>query len=105
MVFAGNYNPPEKHEPLIKRNGPEYEKFYRDLLDDIITNTHLTMTEAIEKHIRESFPDEVNEDSLKETFPYMIMIDLYIRHYFTNHFLYMVYLDYSFAKYTVTIMP
>ncbi len=82
VVFAGNYNPPEKHEPLIKRNGPEYEKFYRDLLDDIIAHTDLTMTEAIEKHIRESFPDEVTEESLKDTFPYMIMIDLYIRHYF-----------------------
>ena len=82
VIFTGNYNPPEKHEPLIKRNGPEYEKFYRDLLDDIITNTDLTMSCAIEKHIKESFPDEVNEESLKDTFPYMIMIDLYIRHYF-----------------------
>ncbi len=82
VVFAGNYNPPEIHEPVIKRNGPEYEKFYRDLIDDIIAHTDLTMTEAIEKHIKESFPDEYSEESLKETFPYMIMIDLYIRHYF-----------------------
>lgn len=82
VVFAGNYNPPEKHEDLIKRNGPEYEKFYRNLLLDIIDHPSLTMTEAIEKHIRENFPDEYSEENLKETFPYMIMIDLYIRHYF-----------------------
>ena len=83
IMFAGNYNPPEKQDELLKRNGPEYEAFYHDLIDDLIANPEMEMTFAIEKHIREGgFEDEITEESLKEIFPYMIVIDLYVRHYF-----------------------
>lgn len=82
VLFVGNYNPPEEHEPLIKRNGPEYEQFYRDLIEDFIAHPWSELTTTIEKHLRESFADELTEESLRDTFPYMIMIDLYIRHYF-----------------------
>ncbi|MBQ4463970.1 MAG: glycosyltransferase family 1 protein, partial [Eubacterium sp.] len=83
IMFAGNYNPPEKQDELLKRNGPEYEKFYHDLIDDLIAHPEMEMTYAIEKHIRDGgFEDEITEESLKEVFPYMIVIDLYVRHYF-----------------------
>lgn len=83
IMFAGNYNPPEKQDELLKRNGPEYEKFYHDLIDDLIAYPEMEMTSAIEKHIRDGgFEDEITEESLKEVFPYMIVIDLYVRHYF-----------------------
>ena len=83
IMFAGNYNPPEKQDELLKRNGPEYEKFYHDLIDDLIAHPEMEMTSAIEKHIRDGgFEDEITEESLKEVFPYMIVIDLYVRHYF-----------------------
>lgn len=83
IMFAGNYNPPEMQDDLLKRNGPEYEKFYRDLIDDLIAHPEMEMTYAIEKHIRDGgFEDEITEESLKEVFPYMIVIDLYVRHFF-----------------------
>ncbi len=82
IVFTGNYNPPEKQDPVLARNGPEYETFYHDLIDDFIANPGYELTATIERHLRESFADELTEETLKETFPYMIVIDLYIRHYF-----------------------
>ena len=51
-------------------------------MQDFIDHPWLELTTTIEKHLRENFSDELTEESLKETFPYMIMIDLYIRHYF-----------------------
>lgn len=82
VLFVGNYNPPEEHEPLIKRNGPEYEQFYRELIDDFIRYPHKELTTTIEQHLKAAFADELTEEGLKKTFPYMILIDLYIRHYF-----------------------
>ena len=82
ILFVGNYNPPEKQDPVLARNGPEYEHFYRELIRDFIEHPWLELTTTIEKHLRENFADELTEESLKDTFPYMIMIDLYIRHYF-----------------------
>ncbi|MBO4395629.1 MAG: glycosyltransferase family 1 protein [Eubacterium sp.] len=82
IVFTGNYNPPEKQDPVLARNGPEYEQFYHDLIDDFIAHPDYELTSTIERHLRDSFADELTEDTLRDTFPYMIVIDLYIRHYF-----------------------
>ncbi|MCR4604897.1 MAG: glycosyltransferase [Eubacterium sp.] len=81
VVFTGNYNPPENYGLLMARNGPEYEKFYRSLLDDFIEHPSLELTSIIEEHIRRDIED-ADEEGIKETMPYMIFIDLYIRHYF-----------------------
>ena len=81
VVFTANYNPPDNYEHLITRNGPEYEKFYRDILRDFIDHPSKELTSTIEKHIRDNF-EEADEEGIKNTMPYMIMIDLYIRHYF-----------------------
>ena len=61
VVFTANYNPPDNYEHLITRNGPEYEKFYRDILRDFIDHPSKELTSTIEKHIRDNF-EEADEE-------------------------------------------
>ena len=41
----------------------------------------MEMTEGIVKHLRNEVED-ITEEGIKENLPNMIMIDLYVRHYF-----------------------
>lgn len=81
IIFTGNYNPPSLFEPAITRNGPEYEKFYYDIIQDLIDHPWRSMDQTIIEHMRRDVED-LDEAGLKANMPNMIFIDLYVRHYF-----------------------
>lgn len=81
VVFTGNYTPPSKFEPAMKRLNDEYTKFYFDIVDDFLAHPHLGMDEGIIRHLLDGVED-IDEDGIRECMPNMIMIDLYVRHYF-----------------------
>lgn len=81
LVFTGNYTPPSQFDPAIGRLGEEYEIFYRRIIQDFIRHPHLGMDEGIIRHLLAEVED-IDEAGLKQTMPNMIMIDLYVRHYF-----------------------
>ena len=51
------------------------------IIQDFIEHPHMEMTEGIVKHLRNEVED-ITEEGIKENLPNMIMIDLYVRHYF-----------------------
>lgn len=81
VVFTGNYTPPSDFEGVITRIDDEYTEFYYSIIQDFIDHPHLSMDEGIIKHLQQSI-EGIDETGLKETMPNMIVIDLYVRHYF-----------------------
>lgn len=81
VVFTGNYTPPDRFERDITRIDDEYTAFYHGIIDDFIAHPHMDMTQGITKHLWEEVED-ITEEGIREIMPNMIMIDLYVRHYF-----------------------
>jgi len=81
VVFTGNYTPPSDFNKVIERINDEYTAFYMSIIDDFKTHTHMGMLEGIEKHLRRDVED-LTEEGIKENMPNMIVIDLYVRHFF-----------------------
>lgn len=81
VVFTGNYTPPKNFEKDITRINDEYTEFYYGIIDDFIAHPHMNMTNGIMKHLWNEVED-ITEDGIRELMPNMIMIDLYVRHYF-----------------------
>jgi hypothetical protein len=81
VVFTGNYTPPSTFNEAITRINDEYTEFYYGIIRDFIEHPHLSMDAGIIKHLLESVED-IDEAGIKECMPNMIMIDLYVRHYF-----------------------
>lgn len=81
IVFTGNYSPPSDLNYVLDRVNEEYGRFYRDIIQDFVEHPHLGMHQGIIRHLMEEVED-IDEDGLRDTMPNMIMIDLYVRHYF-----------------------
>lgn len=81
VVFTGNYTPPSDFEGVLTRIDDEYTEFYYSIIQDFIDHPHLSMDEGIIRHLQQSI-EGIDEAGLKETMPNMIVIDLYVRHYF-----------------------
>lgn len=81
IIFTGNYTPPSQFDPVITRLGDEYTEFYHGIIDDFIRHPHLGMDQGIRRHLLAEVED-IDEEGVKNTMPNMIMIDLYVRHYF-----------------------
>lgn len=81
VVFTGNYVNPQKFEKDITRIDDEYTAFYHAIIDDFIAHPHLNMTEGIVRHLWDGVED-ITEEGIRDIMPNMIMIDLYVRHYF-----------------------
>ena len=80
IVFAGNYTPPADFERYITRLDDEYTAFYYGIIEDLLADPTRTLEAVAEEHIRREIP-EVSEAELKETFPNLTFLDLYIRFY------------------------
>ncbi len=80
IVFAGNYTPPSEFVQYITRLDDDYTTFYYGIIHELLDDPTKTLEEVAEKHIRKEIPG-VTEAELKETFPNMTFIDLYIRFY------------------------
>lgn len=81
IIFTGNYTPPSQFDPVITRLGDEYTEFYHGIIDDFIRHPHMGMDQGIRRHLLAEVED-IDEEGVKNTMPNMIMIDLYVRHYF-----------------------
>lgn len=81
IVFTGNYSPPSDLNHVLDRVNEEYSQFYREIIQDFIEHPHLGMHQGIIRHLLEEVED-IDERGLREAMPNMIMIDLYVRHYF-----------------------
>ena len=81
IVFTGNYTPPSRFEKDITRINDEYTEFYYSIIRDFIQHPHMGMAEGIIRHMEQDVED-ITEEGLRDNMPNMIMIDLYVRHYF-----------------------
>lgn len=81
VIFTGNYTPPSDFEHVITRIDDEYTEFYYGIINDFIEHPHMGMDEGIIRHLIENV-EGIDEAGIKECMPNMIMIDLYVRHYF-----------------------
>lgn len=81
IVFTGNYSPPSDLNHVLDRVNEEYGQFYREIIQDFIEHPHLGMHQGIIRHLLEEVED-IDERGLRDAMPNMIMIDLYVRHYF-----------------------
>lgn len=81
LIFTGNYTPPSQFDPVITRLGDEYTEFYRNMIRDFMEHPHLGMDQGIRRHLLAEVED-IDEEGVKTAMPNMIMIDLYVRHYF-----------------------
>ena len=81
VVFAGNYKPPREFEPLITRNGPEYEQFYREILKEFFSHPEKDLNTVFEAHIRQNM-GELTKQELAQAFHYLMFLDMYVRFHY-----------------------
>lgn len=81
IVFTGNYTPPSDFNPVLTRINDEYTAFYHEIINDFIRHPHMGMDEGIISHLKTTV-EGADEDSIRDCMPNMIVIDLYVRHFF-----------------------
>ncbi len=84
LLFVGSSAAPEFYEQYIKKEGPEYEAFYRSVMDEMIKNPDKTFEEVFEPMIRRTAQehDHITDDMLREAYSHMVHFDMYIRYYY-----------------------
>lgn len=84
VVFTGSWADPEFWGSYMSSEGPEYEKFYRQVLKQQIDNPSKTFEEIFEPAIRLEAEDteEITDDLLRETYAHLIHFDMYVRYYY-----------------------
>lgn len=82
VIFTGSWAEPEFWEKYMYMDGPEYEKFYLGIRDEMIQNPDKTFEEVFEPRFREQLEEgEVLSDlELRETYSRLIYFDMYIRY-------------------------
>lgn len=78
IVFTGCFKSPDFFLPYMRRNGPEYEAFYRDILDDLLAGPDQCIHTVCLRHLNRELP-ELTDEELKNVMNKMIFIDLWIR--------------------------
>ncbi len=81
LVFTGNYTSPSAFEPQITRLGPEYEAFYREILEDLIQDPSQPDDLVMERHLLREMPESTMDDLLLGINS-MLFIDICIRFHF-----------------------
>lgn len=84
VIFTGSWAEPEFWGDFMKKEGAEYETFYRSLLKEQIDNPDKTFEEIFEPRIRNEAEDadEITDELLKNTYPHLIHFDMYVRYYY-----------------------
>lgn len=78
LVFTGCFTSPDFFLPYMKRNGPEYDAFYHDILDDLLAAPDQCIHTVYLRHLDRELP-ELTEEELKNVMNKMIFLDLWIR--------------------------
>lgn len=81
MVFTANYVPLQNLYRKFYELEPEYEKFYRDILEDLLAKPEQSVDAVMERHIVEEL-GEVSERDRRAAMSGMVLIDLCARTYF-----------------------
>lgn len=81
VTMVGNYCRPSTFDKYITRIDDEYTKFYRDMIEDLLSNPHKTVEEVAEAHLKAEL-GEVPEEELKKVMAALTFIDLYVRYTF-----------------------
>lgn len=81
VTMVGNYCKPSTFDKYITRIDDEYTKFYRDMIDDLLSNPYKTVEEVAEAHLKAEL-GEVPEEELKKVMAALTFIDLYVRYTF-----------------------
>ncbi len=78
VVFTGCFTSPDFFLPYMKRNGPEYDTFYHNILDDLLAAPDQCIHTVYLRHLNRELP-ELTKEELKNVMNKMIFLDLWIR--------------------------
>ena len=81
LVFTANYVPFWEIYQKIEAFEPDYRIFYREMLDDLISNPDQSLHRVLERHLLQELC-VVSEEEMAGAFSNLVMIDLCIRAYF-----------------------
>lgn len=87
VLFTGSWAEPEFFGKYMESDGPEYEEFYRGVLNDLINNPEKTFEEVFEKAFSLQADDasSVSDDDLRLLYARMTHFDMYVRYYFRGN--------------------
>lgn len=78
VLFAGNYQNPEKFKCYIERIDEEYTQFYYKIIDEILKNPKITLEEAARKFCIQEM-GEISDKDFADVMAHMSFLDLYVR--------------------------
>lgn len=78
IIFTGNFTPCSYFDRFIECNGPEYAKFYRGIIDDMLSDPSRPVEQVCLEHIKHEEP-EASAEQLRFTISKFLFIDLYVR--------------------------
>lgn len=81
LVFTGNYTPVTHLYREIEGLEPDYRKFYRDIMEDLIAHPGQSMDAVMEAHIGREL-GEVPDTDKRSAIAGMVFIDICVRSYF-----------------------
>lgn len=81
LVFTGNYTPVEHLYREIEGLEPDYQQFYRDIMEDLIAHPGQSMDAVMEAHIHREL-GEVPDRDKRSAMAGMVFIDICVRSYF-----------------------
>lgn len=81
VVFTGNYTPVEHLYREIERMEPDYQKFYRDIMEDLTARPGQSMDKVMEAHIKRELGEAADSDK-RSAIAGMVFIDICVRSYF-----------------------
>lgn len=81
VTMVGNYCKPSTFDKYITRIDDEYTAFYRDMIEDLLSNPYRTVEEVAEAHLKAEL-EEVPEEEFKKVMAALTFIDLYVRYTF-----------------------
>lgn len=81
LIFTANYVPLTNLFRKLETVGPEYQRFYRGIIDELIENPAAAVDAVMEQHITEEI-GEVTDQEKRSAMSGMLFIDLCVRTYF-----------------------
>lgn len=78
VLFAGNYQVPEKFNQYIERIDEEYTRFYRKIIHEILVQSEEALEEVVRKFCIQEM-GEISDVEFTEVLAHMSFVDLYVR--------------------------
>lgn len=78
VVFTANYVPLAAFRERMRAQGAEYERFYRNIAEDLLEHPRQSTDAVLERHITEEFGN-LSGDTLREAMAGCAFLDMYVR--------------------------